>query len=107
MHRLFPGGGGSGASTLEESEPVVRERLFDSEYFCLWRLQGQLPCLVGAPGSIARWCALAGTGQVEHNGVTYAVKTGDVFVLPAVVGQCVFRPNAVVSLLEVALPEQR
>ena len=92
---------------LEETEPVIRERLFDSEHFCLWRLHGHLPCSVGAPGSMRALVCIAGTGQLEHNGETYAVKMGDVIVVPAVVGQCVFRPRGVVSLLEIALPEER
>jgi len=45
-----------------------------------------------------------GMGQVEHDGATYAVGKGDVFLLPAVIGACVVRPQSAVSLLEIALP---
>jgi hypothetical protein len=30
---------------------------------------------------------------------------GEVWLLPAVVGMCVFHPNSAVGLLEIALPE--
>jgi mannose-6-phosphate isomerase len=46
-----------------------------------------------------------GAGQVEHGGGRYGLARGDVMVLPAVVGTCVFRPDASVNLLEVGLPE--
>jgi mannose-6-phosphate isomerase len=48
---------------------------------------------------------IAGDGQLEHDGDTYAVGKGDVLLLPAVVGACGFRPRNAVSLLELALPE--
>jgi hypothetical protein len=31
--------------------------------------------------------------------------TGDVFLLPAVIGTCIFRPHSAVNLLEIALPD--
>jgi mannose-6-phosphate isomerase len=46
-----------------------------------------------------------GSGQVEHGGQTYPVEKGDVVLLPAVVGSCIFRPGTAVTILEVALPE--
>jgi len=46
-----------------------------------------------------------GTGRIEHGGDTYAVRKGEVWLLPAVVGACTFRPSSEVNLLEVAIPE--
>ena len=48
---------------------------------------------------------LAGDGQVEHDGVDYAIGKGDVLLLPAVVGACLCRPRGTISLLEISLPE--
>ena len=48
---------------------------------------------------------LTGDGQLEHDDANYAVGKGDVLLLPAVVGACVFRPRSAVSLLELSLPE--
>ena len=48
---------------------------------------------------------LAGAGEIEHGLATYAVATGDVVLLPAIVGVCTFRPHGAVSVLEIALPD--
>ena len=45
-----------------------------------------------------------GAGQIEHDGVTYAIERGEVWLLPAVVGICHFRPSDGVNLLEIACP---
>ena len=90
---------------VEETTPVERERLFECDYFRLWRLRGQSPFAVGAAGAPRVLVCIEGTGQVEHGGETYAAAKGDVLLLPAVVGVCAFRPSGAVTLLEVALPE--
>jgi len=89
---------------VEATQPVERERLFQCEHFCLWRLRGQLPFTVGAPGVARVLVCIGGGGYVEHGGTTYTVGKGDVMLLPAVVGACVFQPNGAVNLLEIALP---
>jgi mannose-6-phosphate isomerase len=90
---------------VEETTPVERERLFDCDYFWLWRLRGQSPFAVGAAGAPRVLVCLEGTGRVEHGGETYAAGKGDVLLLPATVGACVFRPSGPVTLLEAALPQ--
>jgi mannose-6-phosphate isomerase len=89
----------------EATTPVERERLFDCEYFRLWRLRGQSPFTVGATGAPRVLVCVEGAGQLEHGGATYAVGRGDVLLLPAVVGACPFRPGSTVTLLEIALGE--
>jgi mannose-6-phosphate isomerase len=90
---------------VEATTPVGRESLFHCKQFRLWRLRGQSPFTVGAAGVARVLVCIEGAGQVEHDGATYAVGKGDVWLLPAVVGACAFRPSGVVSLLEIALPE--
>ncbi|MCL5671722.1 MAG: hypothetical protein M1423_10590 [Acidobacteria bacterium] len=90
---------------VEGKTPVERERLFDCEHFRLWRLRGQSPFTVGAAGMPRVLVCIEGSGQVEYGGDTYEVGRGDVWLLPAVVGACAFRPRNAVSLLEIALPE--
>jgi mannose-6-phosphate isomerase len=90
---------------VEEVKPVLRERLFLCEYFGLWRLRGESPFTVGAAGVPRVLVCIAGDGQLEHGGATYAVGKGDVFLLPAMVGACFCRPRGTVSLLEIAIPE--
>ena len=93
------------APVVEAKSPEERERLFDCEHFRLWRLRGQSPFTVGAAGMPRVLICIEGSGQVEHGGATYEVGRGDVWLLPAVVGACAFRPRNAVSLLEIALPE--
>jgi mannose-6-phosphate isomerase len=90
---------------MEETTPVERERLFDCDHFRLWRLRGQSPFAVGAVGAPRILVCLEGTGLVEHGGESYAAGKGDVLLLPAALGACVFRPSGPVILLEAALPE--
>lgn len=93
------------APDVESSVPVLREKLFDCEHFELWRLCGELPFTVGAVGLPRILVCIAGIGNLEHDGTNYAVGKGDVLLLPAVVGACVFRPSGIVSLFEISLPK--
>jgi mannose-6-phosphate isomerase len=90
---------------VEATMPVERERLFHCAQFCLWRLRSQSPFSVGAAGVPRVLICIEGAGWVEYGSTTYAVGKGDVWLLPAGVGACVFRPSSAVTLLEVALPE--
>ena len=90
---------------VETKTPVERDRLFDCEHFQLWRLRGQSPFTVGAANLPRVLVCVEGAGQVERGGVTYVVGKGDVFVLPAAIGPCVFRPLGAVNVLEIALPD--
>jgi len=97
--------GGLVAPVVEATTPVERERLFQCEHFWLWRLRGQSPFAVGAAGVPRVLVCIDGMGQVEHSGATYALGKGNVFLLPAVIGACIFRPRSAVNLLEIALPD--
>jgi mannose-6-phosphate isomerase len=90
---------------VEATTPVERERLFNCEHFWLWRLRGQSPFAVGAIDLPRVLVCVEGEGQVEHGSATYAVGRGDVFLLPAVIGKCIFRPRGAVNLLEIAIPD--
>jgi mannose-6-phosphate isomerase len=96
---------GPAVPVVESTTPVVRERLFDCEHFRLWRLRGVSPFVVGALGVARVLVCIEGAGQIEHRGASYAVRKGDVFLLPAVIGACDFQPSDVVTLLEIALPD--
>jgi mannose-6-phosphate isomerase len=96
--------GGLVTPVVEATEPVECERLFRCAHFQLSRLRGQSPFTVGASGVPRVLVCLEGAGQVEHGGATYAIGKGDVFLLPAVVGACIFQPCGRVNLLEIALP---
>jgi mannose-6-phosphate isomerase len=93
------------APAVEAATPALRERLFDCDYFRLWRLSGELPFVVGAAGAPRLLICISGEGQLGHGGVVYAVGKGDVMLLPAVVGACSFEPRGAVTVLEIAVPE--
>jgi mannose-6-phosphate isomerase len=93
------------APLMEATTPVERERLFHCEHFWLWRFRGRSPFTVGAVDLPRVLVCLGGQGQVEYGSDTYAVGRGDVFLLPAAIGKCVFRPRGAVNLLEIAIPD--
>jgi mannose-6-phosphate isomerase len=93
------------APTVEAPKPVRRNRLFQCEYFSLWRLRGQTPFVVGAAGVPRVLVCIEGTGQVEHGRAIVSVRKGDVVLLPAVLGECSFQPRGAVTVLEIAIPE--
>ncbi len=93
------------APVVETSTTEKRERLFHCEHFWLWRLRGRLPFTVGAVDLPRVLVCVDGAGLVEHGGATYAVGKGDVFLLPAAIGKCLFRPRGAVNLLEIAIPD--
>jgi mannose-6-phosphate isomerase len=95
---------GPAVPVVEATTPVERERLFQCGHFGLWRLSGQAPFTVGAADVPRVLVSIEGAGQIEHNGAMYAVGKGEVWLLPAVVGACAFRPRGAVNLLEIALP---
>ena len=93
------------APVVESSTPVEREKLFDCEYFRLWRLRGKSPFDIGVAGLPRIMVCIGGAGQLEHATARFAFAKGDVFLLPAAIGQCTVRPSNVVSLLDIALPD--
>jgi mannose-6-phosphate isomerase len=74
----------------ESTLPVNREKLFECQHFCLWRLRGQRPFAVGARGLPGVLVCTEGSGHVEHGGASYLLTRGDVMLLPAVVGKATF-----------------
>ena len=102
----FKNGSAGLMSPVDEARsPVDRERLFDCEFFGLWRLHGDSPFTVGAAGEPRVLVCLEGAGQVEYNDSPYIVGKGEVWLFPEEVGACVFHPHNTVTLLEMAIPE--
>jgi mannose-6-phosphate isomerase len=89
---------------VESVEPVLRERVFDSEHFEVWRLTGRSPFPVGTLGECRVLVSLGGEAELDHDGDTYRLQRGEVLVLPAVVGVCVVRPIGEVTVLELSMP---
>ncbi len=90
---------------VEAITPVRNEMLFHCDYFRLWRLRGKSPFTVGESGVPRLLVCTDGDGLIEYDGAIYIIGKGDVYLLPAVVGVCTFKPRKEVTLLEIALPE--
>ena len=90
---------------VEHETPVLREKLFDCEFFTTWRLSGDSPFIVGEEGLPRVLVCIAGEGTLDYGGASYPVKLGDVMLLPAVVGACFFNTTGAVTLVEISLPE--
>lgn len=92
--------------TTTTTDGVRRERLVACPYFTLDRLTASVQVAVGAQDRCRAVVCVGGSGVLESRGVEFAFRTGDVFLLPAEVGECVARPTAgEVTLLECGLPE--
>ena len=98
--------GGLVSAVRDDAAPLDREKLFDCDYFELFRMRGNSPFQVGAPSVPTALVCIDGGGQLVHAGADYAVKKGDVFLLPAAIGVLTCLPDdSGVSVLEIAVPE--
>jgi mannose-6-phosphate isomerase len=95
-----------GFPALEITAPAPREEYFNNSHFRLWRLQGAAPFEVGAAGEPRILVCVDGAGSVEYDSADHPMARGAVTLLPAAVGVCRFRPDGVVTVLEIAVPEQ-
>jgi mannose-6-phosphate isomerase len=97
--------GGLVKSVIEATAPVLREGLFDCDHFQVWRLHGLALSSVGATGVPRVLVCIQGSGQLEHNNISYTVGKGEAWLLPAEIGVCPFQPAEEAILLEIAIPE--
>jgi mannose-6-phosphate isomerase len=101
---FIDGAAGLVTPVVEAKTPVECERLFDCDAFRLWRLCRDLPFTIATEGVPRVLVCIEGLGQIEHGGGTYSVQRGEVWLLPAVIESCVFRPANTVRLLEIEVP---
>jgi mannose-6-phosphate isomerase len=87
-----------------ERRPVLREKLIHCDQFAVTRNSGRLPFIVGKAATPRVLLGLAGKAELEYAGQSYAFGMGQVLLLPAVIGECLCRPDGAVSLLEISLP---
>ncbi len=88
----------------QQTQPVLREQLIQSEYFGVTRISGRHSFVVGAVQSARVLVCLSGAGHLEHAGAAFEFGQGDTLLLPAAVGACSCLPHGTVTLLEIALP---
>jgi mannose-6-phosphate isomerase len=100
-----PCAGGLVAPVVEAIWPVRRETLFHGGHFRLSRLRGASPLIFGTAGVPRVLVCIDGRGHLENGGATYEAGKGDVFLLPAALGECTFQPRGPVNVLEIEIPE--
>jgi mannose-6-phosphate isomerase len=91
---------------IEKDETVLREKIFDSDKFSLWRLTGKSVFTVGRKAAPRILVCIDGKGKIEDDNEKYTLNKGEVMLLPAVVGSCRFLPEGEVTVLEIALPNK-
>ena len=90
--------------TVLSTQRVLREGMFACEFFTVERLTGDSPFTVGAPDALRVLVALEGEGTMQMFDELYEVRQGDVWLLPAEVGELEFKPEGKAVLAEVAVP---
>jgi mannose-6-phosphate isomerase len=85
-------------------EGVREESLVDCRYFSLQRRTSRIPFHVGLPGKCRAVVWIAGSGELESRNQSYPISKGDVYLLPAEVGECQCIPSGEITVLECGLP---
>lgn len=84
--------------------PILKEQLFNCEHFVLWRIKSSSAFQVGVHDKAHILVCLEGKGMVDSNGKSYPLDKGGIMLLPAIIGECVFRPEGEINLLEISIP---
>jgi mannose-6-phosphate isomerase len=90
----------------ETTTPDRRERLFDCEFFRVWRLFAREPFAIGAEGACRALVGIQGRATMKYRGGEMEFGPGAVVVWPAQLGVGECRPSGTEDfvLLEIALP---
>jgi len=88
-----------------ELKPDLREKLFDNEHFVLWRTQGNKEFTAGAQDEPRILVCIEGKGDIVSYGNKYAIKKGDVVLIPAEIDEVSIVPQGNINLIEIAIPE--
>jgi mannose-6-phosphate isomerase len=89
---------------LQATEPARTEKLIHDAHFDVVRQNGARPFPVGAQNEARVLVCIEGAGDIEAGAQPVSVSRGEVVLLPAAVGACVFNPRVSATLLEIAVP---
>jgi mannose-6-phosphate isomerase len=84
-------------------ESPITERVFDCEFFTLWRHMANSSFKVGAPGLPRVVICVEGNGTLTFGGESYRFSQGQVYFLLAAAGISEFKPEGEAVLLEVGV----
>jgi mannose-6-phosphate isomerase len=92
----------------EPVQPVRQgrwESLVDCPYFTLNRCMTDSPLSVGNAGQCRVIVTLSGQGELRWQNWAGRIQPGQVYLLPASVGECEILPRGMVTILECGLPQ--
>jgi mannose-6-phosphate isomerase len=89
---------------IERVGLATQERLIRCEQFTLWRWRADRPFTIGAAGVCRVVVGFSGWADLFYQGEKFALRPGEVLLLPAQVGACEVRPRGPVTVLECGLP---
>lgn len=92
---------------VDNEERVLRERIFDSDKFRVWRLTCKSTFIVGEEQAPRILIGISGQGTVESQEESFDLGKGEVMLIPASTGPCKFVPINGTVILEIALPEEK
>ncbi len=88
----------------QSHDGLHHEVLVSCPYFTLKRLAAERPFPLGMPGECRAIVCLSGHGELESRGTRYPLGVGDVYLLPAEIGECTCEPTIPLTLLECGIP---
>ncbi|HLS11349.1 MAG TPA: type I phosphomannose isomerase catalytic subunit [Flavobacteriaceae bacterium] len=96
-----------GPVTPVKSEEVKNaETLFDNPHFKLWRIKSDTEFTVGIKDVPVVLVSIDGRGSMKYNNETYSIETGEVMLLPAIIGLLELQPQNEITILQIAIPEK-
>ncbi|MBZ0242428.1 MAG: class I mannose-6-phosphate isomerase [Bacteroidales bacterium] len=92
---------------VKDAENKNIEKLFDNEYFILWRLEYKKMFKVGLKDEPVILVCTQGKGTVMYNNTEYPLGKGEVMLLPAIIGPLELHPDPQITLLQIAIPDRK
>lgn len=89
---------------VESTAPIWRDRMFACDYFVLDRLIANAAFFSGSTDRPTILVCVEGEGVIKSAGSEYPFRMGEVFLLPAALGQCQCIPSTKMTVLEAWIP---
>lgn len=87
-----------------DSKNKNTQKLFDNAHFILWRIEDDSDFTVGFEDEPAILVCTEGEGRVKYNNSNYAIRKGEVMLLPAIAGPLLLHTEKDITLLQIAIP---
>jgi mannose-6-phosphate isomerase len=91
----------------DDQHPAMKQRVFYDEHFVLWRIKSKDAFKVGAHDEPRILVCINGSGSLATISDEFSFTKGEVMLIPACIGSCVFKPEGEVTLLEIGVPDRK